>query len=290
MGNLRGKGFDRQIKNAMCRLSAIGKRRYGTDSKLTHSLALGVKREMYLKDFVKFLNKKNINEGKLNLFFKEEYISNFLNERLENLSPKSSLDYITGFNSLLSGLEQTKVNVDPNAHNVLKEYTQDYRQEFNQVKGSFETGRAITDIKAFLHDLEQVRESSAILAELQISTGFRASEALEVAKNFDSYYNPLNSEIMGVKGKGGQEYFAKTISEKLAYKLSNLQEVPKYSTYYQDVKNLEHKTHDLRITFAKNLYEELRENGFSHREALKLTSKELNHHRESITLYYLNRA
>ena len=290
MGNLRGKNFDRQIKNAMCRLSAFGQRRYGTDSKLTHSRSLGVKREMYLKDFARFLEKKNINEGKLNLFFREEYISDFLNERLENLSPKSSLDYITGLNSMLSGLEQTKVNISPNAHSVLKEYTQDYRQEFNQVKGSFETGRAITDIKAFLHDLEQVRESSSVVAQLQIETGLRANEALEVAKNFDSYYNPLNSEIMGVKGKGGQEYFAKTISEELAYKLSNLQEVPKYSTYYQDVKNLEHKTHDLRITFAKNYYEELRENGFSHREALKLTSKELNHHRESITSYYLARA
>ena len=290
MGNLRGKNFGRQIKNAMCRLSAFGQRRYGTDSKLTHSLALGVKREMYLKDFARFLEKKNINEGKLNLFFREEYLSEFLNERLQNLSPKTSLDYVTGFNSMLSGLEQTKVNISPNAHSVLKEFTSDYRQEFNQVKGSFETGRAVSDTKSFLNDLSEIRESSSILAELQLQTGLRASEALEVTKNFIDYYNPTTSELIGIKGKGGQEYFAKTISQELAYKLYNLPEVPKYSSYYENLKELGHKTHDLRITFAKNYYQELRQNGFSNREALKMTSKELNHHRESITSYYLARA
>jgi len=48
--------------------------------------------------------------------------------------------------------------------------------------------------------------------------------------------------------------------------------IPSYSSYYQNVKQLEHKTHDLQITFAKNYYENL------------------NYHRESITLYYLKRA
>ena len=290
MGNLRGKNFGRQIKNAMCRLSAFGQRRYGTDSKLTHSLALGVKREMYLKDFARFLEKKNINEGKLNNFFKEEYLSEFLNERLQNLSPKTSLDYVTGFNSMLSGLEQTKVNISQNVHSILREYTQDYRAEFNQVKGDFEAGRAITDTKIFLNNLQEIRESSSIVAELQLKTGFRASEALEVTKNFIDYYNPTTSELIGIKGKGGQEYFAKIISQELAYKLYNLPEVPKYSSYYENLKELGHKTHNLRITFAKNYYQELRQNGFSNREALKMTSKELNHHRESITSYYLARA
>jgi len=50
------------------------------------------------------------------------------------------------------------------------------------------------------------------------------------------------------------------------------------------------KLNDLRVTFAKNYYEELKEKGYSHKEALKETSRELNHHREAITLYYLARA
>ena len=136
MGNLKGSTFEKQILNALHRLDARGTKRHGTDSRLTHSNALYQKREMYLKDFANYLQeKKGINEGKLNNYFIQEHISDFLNERLSELSPKSALDYVTGFNSMITGLEQTKVNiVDKSVHNVLREYTQDYQAEFNAVK------------------------------------------------------------------------------------------------------------------------------------------------------------
>jgi len=290
MGNLKGSTFEKQIKNALIRLDARGQKRYGTESRLTHSNALMKKREMYLKDFANYLSNKGIQEGKLNNYFKEEYISDFLNERLSELSPKSALDYVTGFNSMLTGLEQTKVTIDKSVHNVLREYTQDYRAEFNQTKGEFETGRAINDTGAFISYLEQIRESSSIIAQLQLETGLRVNEALEVARNFENYYNPSNNSLEGIIGKGGQEYYPKEISQELAYKLSNLQETPSYSSYYNDLKELETKPHDLRITYAKSYYEELKKEGYSHREALREVSKELNHHREAITLYYLARA
>ncbi len=290
MANLKGGSFEKQIRNALIRLDTRGQKRYQTGSRLTHSNALYQKREMYLKDFANYLSNKGINEGKLNNYFKEEYISDFLNERLSELSPKSALDYVTGLNSMLTGLEQTKVTIDKSVHNILREYTQDYRTEFNAVKDNYETGRAINDTGAFLNNLEQIRESSGIVAQLQLETGLRVSEALEVAKNFQDYYNPQSNELMGIIGKGGQEYLEKEISSELAYKLNNLQETPSYSTYYNDLKELQTKPHDLRVTFAKNYYEELKEKGYSHKEALQITSKELNHHRESITLYYLARA
>jgi hypothetical protein len=66
--------------------------------------------------------------------------------------------------------------------------------------------------------------------------------------------------------------------------------VPSYSSYYQDLKELDEKPHNLRITYAQQTYHQLKEQGYSHREALKEVSKELNHHREAITLYYLTRA
>jgi len=46
----------------------------------------------------------------------------------------------------------------------------------------------------------------------------------------------------------------------------------------------------LRITYAQETYNKLKEQGFSHKEALKEVSRKLNHHREAITLYYLARA
>ena len=289
MGNLRGSTFEKQIKNALYRLDARGSKRYGTNSRLTHSNALMQKREMYLRDFANYLSSKGIEQGKLNNYFKEDYISDFLNERLSELSPKSALDYTSGFNSVLYGLEQTKVMIDKSVHNVLKEYTSDYRAEFNSVKDNYETGRAIQDTNYFLNNLSEIRESSSVIAELQLETGLRVSEALEVAKNFNDYYNP-EGYLAGIVGKGGQEYDIKEISPELAYKLSNLEQTPSYSSYYNDLKELDQKPHNLRITYAVEHYNSLKEQGYSHKEALKLTSQELNHHREAITLYYLARA
>ncbi len=288
MGNLKGGSFEKQIRNALIRLDARGQKRYQTDSRLTHSNALYQKREMYLRDFANYLSNKGINEGKLNNYFKEDYISDFLNERLSELSPKSALDYTSGFNSMLHGLEQTKVTIDKSVHNILREYTTDYRNEFNQIKNDYETGRAINDTNYFLNNLSEIRESSSVIAELQLETGLRVNESLEVARNFNDYYNP-EGYLEGIVGKGGQEYDIKPISEELAYKLSNLEQVPSYSSYYNDLKELDHKPHDLRITYAVEHYNKLKEEGYSHREALKMTSQELNHHREAITLYYLAR-
>jgi len=289
MGNLKGSTFEKQIKNALIRLDARGTKRFGTDSRLTHSNALYRKREMYLRDFAKFAERKGL-EGKLNKLITQENIIEFMNERLSELSPKAALDYTNGFNSMLSGLEQTKVSIDKNVHNVLKEYTSDYRAEFNTTKGEFETGRAITDTQGFLGNLSEIRESSSVIAELQLQTGLRVSEALEVAKNFNDYYNPQNGTLEGIVGKGGQEYPVKEISPELAYKLQNISQVPSYASYYADIKELNHKPHDLRITYAQETYNKFKEEGYSNREALQITSKELNHHREAITLYYLARA
>ena len=289
MGNLRGSIFKKQISNALHRLDARGTKRHGTDSRLTHSNALMKKREMYLKDFTKFAERRGL-EGKLNKLITQDNITEFMNERLGELSPKSALDYTSGFNSMLHGLEQTKVTIDKSVHNILREYTTDYRTEFNAVKDNYETGRAITDTNYFLSNLSEIRETSAIIAELQLETGLRVSEALEVAKNFQDYYNPQSNTIEGIIGKGGQEYLEKEISSELAYKLSNLQETPSYSSYYNDLKQLEAKPHNLRVTFAKNYYQELKKEGYSNKEALKEVSRELNHNREAITLYYLARA
>ena len=290
MANLKGSTFDRQIKNALIRMDRRGVKRYGTNSRKTHSNALYTKRTMYLQDFAKFLQEKGQNEGKLNNFFKEEYIADFLNERLQDLNPKTALDYSSGFNSMLIGLQQTNVSIDKSAFDVTKEFTSDYRREFNSIKNNYEIGRSIPDIKGFLSELSEIRESSSVIAELQLNTGLRVNEALQVAKNFNDYYQPLNSEISGIIGKGGQEYQPKIISVELAEKLNNLTSVPSYSSYYKDLKELGEKPHNLRVTFAKNFFEELKKEGYSHSEALKKTSEQSNHHREAITSYYLARA
>jgi len=58
----------------------------------------------------------------------------------------------------------------------------------------------------------------------------RVSETLKVARNFQDYHNPQTGELAGIVGKGRQEYDIKTISEELAYKFNNLEQVPFYSS------------------------------------------------------------
>jgi hypothetical protein len=290
MANLKGSSFEKQVSNAIHRLEARGTSKHETDSNKTHSHALATKREMYLNDFKNYAENQAL-EGKLNEFMTDkEHLSSFLENRLSEVSEKTALDYVAGFNSMLKGLEDTRVPLPQDTKDFLNETRTEYQNNFNAVRGEYETNRSISDLEAFKGDLREIREESEVIATLQLETGLRASEALEVAKNFENYYNSDNNTLSGIVGKGGQEYEIKDISPELAERMEQLETVPSSSAYSRDIAQLDTKTHDLRITYAKNTYEEKIENGFSEQEALKEVSEELNHHRETITTYYLNRA
>jgi hypothetical protein len=47
------------------------------------------------------------------------------------------------------------------------------------------------------------------------------------------------------------------------------------------------RSHDFRVTYAKDLLESKLEQGISYKEALKEVSQEINHHRPEMTEYYL---
>ena len=64
--------------------------------------------------------------------------------------------------------------------------------------------------------------------------------------------------------------------------------IPKYLKTLKEVGI--NRSHDLRSSYAKSTYEQKIAEGLSHKEATKVTSIELNHHREEITQYYLARA
>jgi len=288
MANLKGSSFEKQIKDASIRLNAKHTKRHNTNSSLTHSNALETKRNMYLNDFKEFLEEKN-ESGKLNNLLTPDNVRDFLNDRLEDKSAKTSLDYTTGFNSLLNGLEQKNITIDKDTKDTLNSFTKAFREDFNNVKGDFKTDRAIVDKDTFLSNLRDIRESSYVVASVQLTTGLRVNEVIEVVNNPDKYIK--DNEIVGVVGKGGQEYQVKEISTSLANKIEKLDKSVNYSTYQSDLKDLDNDmtSHDLRITYAQELFKEL-EQKVSKEEALKEVSKELNHHRISITSYYLSRA
>ena len=291
MANLRGGTFEKQIKDAFHRTLALGEGRHMKEDNFTHSLALAQKREMYLRDFKEYLEQKGITEGKLNTYMTEQTIIDFLEQRTEHLSPKSALDYTTGFNSLLKGLEQANITIpaNPSRNDFLKDFRETFRSELKELE--IESGRYIQNLDQKLEELKEIRFESYVIAKIQSETGLRVNEALEVAKNFPNYYNEQNSTLEGVIGKGNHEYAPKEISYQLAQEIQKLENIPHYNTYRNDLQEVGiNRSHDFRVTYAKDLLESKLEQGISYKEALKEVSQEINHHRPEMTEYYLARA
>jgi len=290
MANLRGGTFEKQIKDAFFRTLALGEGRHMKEDNLTHSLALADKRQMYLRDFKEYLEQKGITEGKINQYMDQETIKNFLEQRTMELSPKSALDYTTGFNSLLKGLEQANITIPANPSN--NDFLQDFRETFREEmkKLEVESGRYIENLEQKLEELKEIRYESYTIAKLQTETGLRVNEAMEVVRNFEKYYNPENNTLEGVIGKGNHEYAPKEISYQLAQEIQKMENIPHYNTYNKDLKEIGiNRSHDFRVTYAKDLLQQRLEEGKEYKEALREISKEINHHRAEMTQYYLNR-
>lgn len=291
MANLRGGTFDKQIKDAFHRTLRFGEGRHLKEDNFTHSLALAEKREMYLKDFKEYLEQKGITEGKINQYMTKDTIRDFIETRVNHLSPKTALDYTTGFNSILKGLEQANITIpaNPSQNDFLKDFRETFRSEMKQLE--IEKGHYIQNVEQKLDALREIRYESYVIAKLQCETGFRVNEALEVARNFEKYYNPENNTLNNVIGKGNHEYASKSISPQLVKEIQKMKDIPHYNTYRQDLKEVEiNRSHDFRVTYAKDLLENKLEQGVEYKEALKEVSEELNHHRPEMTEYYLARA
>jgi len=292
MSNLKGASFDKQIRDARSRLNAIGQKRYLKEDHLTHSVELAKKRAQYLQDFRQFIEQKGITEGKLNTYMTQENVTQFLQQRIVNLSPKTQLDYITGFSSLLQGLQEANVTLPiENPSESLKELRTQARELFKEQ--SYQTGREIKDLGQKLEQLRLTRFESYIVARTQAELGLRVSEAYELVKNFDKYYNKAENIIEGLKGKGNHIYNPKQISKELAKEIKQIEKenIPSYSTYMRDLKSVGiEKSHDFRVTYAKQELIQKLEQGKEYKEALKEVSQEINHHREEITTYYVKRA
>ena len=291
MANLKGGSFEKQIKDAFHRTLRFGEGRHMKDDHFTHSLALAEKREIYLRDFKEYLEQKGLTEGKINQYMNQNTIRDFIESRVSHLSPKSALDYTTGFNSLLKGLEQANITIpaSPSQNDFLKDFREVFREEMKQLE--IESGRYIQNVEQKLDALREIRYESYVIAKIQYETGFRVNEAMEVAKNFSKYYNPQTNTLDGVIGKGNHQYALKPISYQLTQEIQKMEHIPHYNTYRQDLKEVGiNRSHNFRVTYAKDLLQQKLEEGKEYKEALREVSKEINHHRPEMTEYYLKRA
>jgi integrase len=291
MPNLKGGTFEKQIQKAFHRVLAFNQGREFNNDNLTHSLALAEKREMYLNDFKNYLEQKGITQGKLNLLMTKENVIEFIQERTDNLSPKAALDYTTGFNSLMKGLEQSRIDIpaNPSENDFLKDFREEFREEMKELE--VESGRYIDNLQEKLDGLKESRYESYTIAKLQAETGLRVAEALEVTKNFEKYYNQETGKLEKVIGKGNHMYAPKEISQNLAMEIRKMEYIPHYNTYRADLKAVGiDRSHNFRVTYAKDLLTSKLEQGIEYKQALREVSEEINHHRIEMTEYYLARA
>ena len=285
MANLKGGSFEKQIKDAFHRLEAFGVGRVNKNDNLTHSDKLAEKREMYLKDISDYFTSQNLND-KLNTLLTKDNLDKFFNQRLEDLSTKTQENYLRGFSSMLKGLEQQNINIP--VHLEDKDFFDDKVKGIKDQAETIIENRYIDNVKDVIKNLYEDRTISGLIAQTQYELSIRQAEAFELVKNPNKYIE--NGRVENLIGKGNHTYESKEISFELEQKLLNNQkQLISKSTYYEDLKKYNISSHDFRFTSARDKFEEKINNGISEKEAKLQISSELNHKREEITDYYLNR-
>jgi len=286
MANLKGGSYKKQVKDAFHRLEAFGKGRHGKNDHMTHSDGIATKREMYLNDYKAFIEENGFTE-KLNRTMTNENIQTFLNQRLEGLKTSTQENYTRGFSSMLEGLKEANITVlvDKTVFDIKVAEIKENRVN------TIVTNRAIANPSIVILNLYDKRYESGVIAQVQNELGVRISESFEIVRNLDNYYNSSNGTIENLIGKGNHSYEAKAISSELIEKIKTCDAIPSQNSYRNDLKGVgvDH-SHDWRYTYAKSEFKAKIESGVEYNQALQEVSKELNHSRGTMTLFYLNKS
>lgn len=285
MANLKGGTFEKQCKDLFHRLEAFGKGRHGKADHLTHSDKLAEKREMYANDFKSFLEQHQI-QDKMNVAMNTENIKFFLNERLEGLKSSTQENYIRGFSSMLTGLKEANISISCDKSV--------FDNKVAEVKANAmpdtRAGLAVVNAADKIEQLYAKRFESGVLSDVMKDLGVRISESYEIVKNLEAHYNSSNGTIENLIGKGNHTYEPKAICSELVERVRACGDLPSQNTYRNDLKEVGvENPHQWRYTYAKAEFEAKIENGVAYHQALREVSQELNHSRESMSLFYLRR-
>ena len=283
MANLKGSTFNKQIKNAKIRLESRGQSRHNKkDEHLTHSNAIALKRDSYLKSFAEYASSLNSSQNKLNEYMNHENIVNFLHKKTDNMSLKSAINFTRGFSAMLDGLKHVGITITADKQ-VFNDFVSHLKETKQPVKNTY--NREIEKLQEILNTVSLKSTSAGTIATIQSKIGLRVSEVQELLNKSQKYLTDKNT-IEGLKGKGNHLYQPIPISKELYQLIQNNQAIP-YQEYRAILKDLNIKSHDFRYTYVKTRMEELVKS-MPYKEALLKVSKEINHKRAEITTYYLS--
>jgi len=288
MANLRGSTHQKQIKSALMKMERFGKSRHNTESKNIHSEAVFKKREQILNEFSRYTQENNLS-GKLNTLINNEHISNFLNQKLENLQATTAENYCRSFSAMVDSLRDNNISVSVDK-TVFNEKVLEAKNNDNTI---VRMNRAVSNPTNVINNLYAKHYHSGVMAETTLELGYRLSEVRELTINLDKYLDRNTNTITGIVGKGGQTYLPKeNIPQALISKIDAIDKHISKSTYMADLKAEGITSHQFRFSFCQNFYLDKLANSpeLSHNDILKTVSSEMNHHRAEITNYYLKRA
>ncbi len=294
MANLKGgyskeKGFAAQIKDIHHRLSAFGEKRFGKESHLTHSYALSKKRAEFSKSFAKFIKDKNL-DGKLNHHMTDKNIKQFLEQRIanSNYSQKTAINYISSFGSMIQGLKEKNIDIDFNKK-IISDLVKNIKE--TKSKSEIRTNRAIQNVDQVIKDIKDISFTASVIFEVQL-LGYRLAEAFNICSDVTKYFNPVNSTLESVTGKGNHTYEPKPIKDSLVNRIKSIDKMISKKTYHNILSRFGIKSHDARYTFAKTEFNRKIANGENYQQILKDIAVGLNHtqNRSSMTRYYLSMA
>ena len=291
MANLRGGSYEKQIKDAFHRLERFGVGRHGRDDHATHSDALASKREMYLRDFREYAENMGLSDKLNQLMGREDIVENFLANRLAGVSAKTAEDYVAGWSSMIRGLREANISISDRADRAIERMR-------HEVKGwdraEARVDRAFSRPDQVVEKMYEIKRESGVIAQIQRETGFRTSEAYRLAREPEKYLH--DGKITGMIGKGNHQYADKQISKELREELRRIdpEKLPSKETYTAHIRQASGREdavpHDWRYTYAREKMEEKIAQGKDYKEAAREVSREMNHHREEMTEYYLAKA
>ena len=292
--SLKGSSIEKNLRDLTFKLYSLKESKSSRSGEhRTHSVNLLKTRETQMKEFIKFLNKNNLDDGsKLNLHFNNSIVLSFLQDRVSNMTFKSQETYIRGFISTIEGLRVMGVNI-PLERNIIDNYVQELKKNYTP---EIKTGKSFKDVDNVVNKLYEKNFTHGLLSETLKTLALRHSEGRELILNYHKYINEDANSVSGLKGKGGRVYIPKQIPSSLIDKIKEFHQrdlkLPSKKSFANAIKEIEKNRtpHSFRYSWVKQAHEDnIHNSGMTFKESLASMSLYLNHTREEISNRYLLR-
>lgn len=206
----------------------------------------------------------------------------------DGVSQNTANNYIKAFSKMDDMMNRAFTNVDKDFSGVCKE-CYEYARAVASPPDT-ET-RAFNNPQAVIENITDPR--SRLIAEIQLATGLRVSDASFIRLNPDG-------ESIAIRSKGGYRISEYKLPAGLYAKVAEMAggadkiRLNSYSNYINDLKDACARagesytgSHAFRHNYAKASYENHISEGMSSKESAYAVSEELFHHREEIVGHYL---